>query len=329
MPTFQNITFLVTGGAGFIGSHVCEKLLSAGARVTALDNFDAFYDRTTKLRNLEDCLRNPNFRLIEGDIRDSALVTDSLKATSPQAIIHLAARAGVRPSLEDPAGYSDVNVRGTIIVLETARTCGIRNVIFASSSSVYGNQGDQPLSESLNTDKPLSPYGATKKAGELLCHASHHIHGLSIACLRFFTVYGPRQRPDLAIRKFVRLALEHKPIPFFGDGSSRRDYTHIRDIWSGIAGAIQWTMSSEPRFGIFNLGSAHPVSLAELVNLIERHVGVPIVKDMLPLQSGDVFQTCADTSRAETELGFRHQVSFEDGLSDFIQWMKQHEILSL
>lgn len=317
------MNFLVTGGAGFIGSHVCEKLLDSGAYVTVLDNFDSFYDRAEKLGNLENCLRNSNFRLIEGDIRDSEVMIHSIRSIQPQVIIHLAARAGVRPSLEDPAGYTDVNVRGTMIVLEAARICGVRNVVFASSSSVYGNQGGQPLSESLNTDKPLSPYGATKKAGELFCYAGHHVHGLSIACLRFFTVYGPHQRPDLAIRKFVQLALERKPIPFFGDGSSRRDYTHIRDIWTGIAGAIHWTQDSEPRFGVFNLGSAHPVSLRDLVSLIEKHVGVPVAKDMLPLQPGDVFQTCADTARAEAELGFRHHVPFEDGLRDFIQWMRQ------
>ncbi|MBU0509617.1 GDP-mannose 4,6-dehydratase [bacterium] len=321
MPDFRDLNVFLTGGAGFIGSHTVDELLKLGARVVCLDNFDPYYDRAEKVGNLEFCSTDPRFELIEGDIRDSVLLRHTLRRTKPNIIVHLAARAGVRPSLQDPAGYADVNVQGTAVLLEAAREEGIRDFVFASSSSVYGNQGGGPLAESLPTDTPLSPYGATKKAGEVLCHSYHHVYGMSVACLRFFTVYGPRQRPDLAIRKFVRLALDGEPIPFFGDGSSRRDYTHISDILTGILGAIRWARTSEPRYGIFNLGSAHPISLSELVNMIERSVGQPVQRQMLPLQPGDVFQTYADTSLAEAELGFRHEIEFEDGLREFVRWM--------
>jgi UDP-glucuronate 4-epimerase len=313
---------LVTGGAGFIGSHLVDHLLNSGAIVSILDNFDAFYSRHEKEQNLSAALARPELKVFEGDIRDRDFVRNTIAAAKPQVLVHLAARAGVRPSLEDPVLYADVNVRGTTILLEEARQANLKNIVFASSSSVYGNLSTVPFHESDDTDYPVSPYGATKKAGEAICHSFHAVYGMNIACLRFFTVYGPRQRPDLAIRKFVQMALDGKELTIFGDGSSRRDYTHIRDILSGILGAIQWVQSDQPRYGIFNLGSSHPVELRELIAQIEAGIGKPVRKKTMPFQPGDVIQTYADTTLAQNELGFRHEVPFADGLRDFIQWMK-------
>jgi len=315
-------TLLVTGAAGFIGSHVCDRLLEAGYSVVGLDNFDPFYPRAEKEKNLQTALKSANFSLFEGDIRDAELVTTVFRKNDISSLIHLAARAGVRSSLLEPEEFLDVNVRGTAVLLEAARKAGVRNFVFASSSSIYGDRTDVPFKESDPTDRPLSPYGASKKAGEALCYAYHHLYGPNIACLRFFTVYGPRQRPDLAIRKFAELALADRPIPVFGDGSSRRDYTHIRDILSGIRGAIEWcTQSVQPRYGIFNLGSNSPVSLENLLQLLEEVLQKPLKRDYQPTQPGDVFQTYADTTLAEYELGFRHTVPFEEGLAEFCQWL--------
>ena len=316
---------LVTGGAGFIGSHLIEVLLAAEASVTVLDNFDPFYSRGEKLRNIEACRENRLFTLVEGDIRDADLLHKLFEDVQPHAIVHLAARAGVRPSLEQPALYADVNVNGTTTLLEAARQAAIKRFVFASSSSVYGNSEVMPLREDQRTDQQVSPYGATKKAGELLCHTYYHLYGISIPCMRFFTVYGPRQRPDLAIRKFVHLALEDREIPVYGDGTSRRDYTHIRDIVGGILGAIAWSVSPAPRFGIFNLGSSHPITMQELLQSIEEFTGRPLRRNQLPFQPGDVFQTYSDTTKAEQELGFRHNVSFRDGLKEFVEWMKTRD----
>jgi UDP-glucuronate 4-epimerase len=322
MNNFKDLSILVTGAAGFIGSHLTESLLQAGAQVTGVDNFDPYYSREEKERNLADCLSSSRFRMFEGDIRDTDLMRRVFDEAKPRVLVHLAARAGVRPSLEDPAGYADVNVRGTAVLLEAARVCGVRNIVFASSSSVYGNKASLPFRESDKTDHPLSPYGATKKAGELLCHVYSHIHGLSVSCLRFFTVYGPRQRPDLAIRKFVELAMRNEELPIYGDGTTERDYTHIRDILTGIHGAIRWGMTETPRFGIFNLGSSHPIVLSDLVDKIEQLLGRPVRRKHLPMQPGDMPATYADTHLAESELGFRHDVLFDDGLREFMEWMK-------
>ena len=322
MNDFKHLHTIVTGAAGFIGSHLTESLLQAGARVTGLDNFDPFYPRSEKERNLAASLSHPGFQMLEGDIRDADFVRNALKTAAPQVLIHLAARAGVRPSLADPVGYADVNVRGTTELLEAARSCGVRNVVFASSSSVYGNQASLPFRETDTTDRPLSPYGATKKAGEAVCYAYHDVYGMSVSCLRFFTVYGPRQRPDLAIRKFVDIVLRDEELPIYGDGTTQRDYTHVRDILTGILGAIHWGMSETPRFGVFNLGSSHPIVLRDLVDKIERLVGRPVRRKHLPMQPGDMPATYADTHLAETELGFRHDVPFDDGLREFVDWMK-------
>ena len=257
--------YLVTGGAGFIGSHVCETLLKAGHSVCAYDSFDPYYPRELKERNLSDCRVHPNFMLVEGDIRDRELLATTLRAQPIAAVIHLAARAGVRPSLEQPELYAQVNIDATVGLFELCRAVGVKQVVFASSSSVYGDRDGGPFRESDNTDRPLSPYGSTKKAGEVIAHVYSHLYGFSIACLRFFTVYGPRQRPDLAIRKFVHRALNDETIPVFGDGTSRRDYTHVNDIVNGITGALNWVNGAAGRYGIVHLGSHSPVERNRLL----------------------------------------------------------------
>ncbi|MBK6766820.1 MAG: GDP-mannose 4,6-dehydratase [bacterium] len=315
---------LITGAAGFIGSHVCETLIGEGHSVYGYDNFDSYYPRALKEANLAGIRTAQSFRLIEGDIRDKLLLAETISTVKPDVVVHLAARAGVRPSLEQPELYAQVNIDATVSLFELCRINGAKKIVFASSSSVYGDRNGRPFRESDNTDHPLSPYGSTKKAGEIIAHVYSHLYGFSIACLRFFTVYGPRQRPDLAIRKFVQRALQDEPIPVFGDGSSRRDYTHVSDIVRGILGAIGWTERSDGLYGIFNLGSSSPIELRELLAGIEAGVGRQLKIERLPKQPGDVYQTFADTSLAERELGFRHDVPFGDGLRDFIEWMKRN-----
>lgn len=310
-------TILVTGAAGFIGSHLCERLLADGRRVVGLDSFDSFYDPKIKRANIAGCLTNSNFRLVEGDIRDADVVAGALKGCD--LVVHLAARAGVRPSIEDPLLYQDVNVRGTNIILETMRKLGMKKLVFASSSSVYGNNKKVPFSETDVVDNPISPYAATKKAGELICHAYHHLFGMDITCLRFFTVYGARQRPDLAIHKFAKLILAGKSIPVFGDGSMMRDHTYIDDIIAGVVAAIDHCGG----YKIYNLGESRPVSLSDLIAAIERAVGKKAIIERLPLQPGDVYQTYADVSRAKAELGYEPSTEIEAGLAMFAKWLSK------
>ncbi|MBE7507719.1 MAG: GDP-mannose 4,6-dehydratase [Planctomycetia bacterium] len=310
-------TILVTGAAGFIGSHLCERLLADGRRVVGLDSFDSFYDPKIKRANIAGCLTNSNFRLVEGDIRDAEVVAAALKGCD--LVVHLAARAGVRPSIEDPLLYQDVNVRGTNVILETMRKLGMKKLVFASSSSVYGNIKKVPFSETDVVDNPISPYAATKKAGELICHAYHHLFGMDITCLRFFTVYGARQRPDLAIHKFAKLILAGKSIPVFGDGSMMRDHTYIDDIIAGVVAAIDHCGG----YKIYNLGESRPVSLSDLIAAIERAVGKKAMIERLPLQPGDVHQTYADVSRAKAELGYEPSTEIEAGLAKFAQWLSK------
>jgi UDP-glucuronate 4-epimerase len=316
---------LVTGAAGFIGSHVCDLLLKRGHRVVGVDNFDAGYPRQTKEENLQSAKANRNFSLVEGDIRDARLAEQIFGEHKISVVLHLAARPGVRASMEAPELCLDTNVRGTVVQLEAARKAAVKRFVFASSSSVYGNRDEVPFRESDSTDKPLSPYGASKKAGEAICYTYHHLYGMAVACLRLFTVYGPRQRPDLAIRKFAELALAGKPLPVFGDGTSRRDYTHIQDILTGVQGAMDWcSRPGSPRYGIFNLGSNNPVTLEELLRDLSEALQMPLKREQLRFQSGDVFQTYADTTLAERELGFRHTIPFKEGLADFCRWLKDH-----
>jgi UDP-glucuronate 4-epimerase len=310
-------TALVTGAAGFIGSHLCESLLQDGWRVVGVDCFDSFYDPSVKRQNVARCLSNKRFSLIESDIRDRSAMQAAC-ALGIDVVVHLAARAGVRPSIEDPPLYQDVNVYGTCVLLEAVRAQRISRVIFASSSSVYGNSSKVPFSESDNVDNPISPYAATKKAGELLCHTYHHLFDINIFCLRFFTVYGARQRPDLAIHKFTRLIEEGSSIPVFGDGSMMRDHTYIEDIISGVRAAMDRCKG----YRIYNLGESQPVSLSDLIAAIETALGKKAAIQRLPRQPGDVDRTYADVSRATAELGFRPSTSLAVGLEAFVRWFR-------
>jgi len=319
----KKTTALVTGGAGFIGSHLCSELLRHGKRVISVDSFCDFYDPEIKranIRAVESEDANGAFVSVEGDIRDTGLLDEVFDKYCPDLVYHIAAYAGVRPSIENPALYYSVNVDGTLSVLECMRRHGVRDLVFASSSSVYGNNRKLPFSEVDSVDNPISPYAATKKAGELLCHTYHHLHGISVACLRFFTVYGPRQRPDLAIHKFARLMLEGKEIPFFGDGSTERDYTYIDDIIKGVIGAAEWISGEKPAYGIFNLGESRTISLDMMVATLERALNVKAVLRHLDMQPGDVLRTYADISKARAELGYAPCVDFEEGISRFAEW---------
>jgi UDP-glucuronate 4-epimerase len=309
---------LVTGAAGFIGSHLCEALLARGDEVVGLDNFDPFYARAVKEANLAECRKRAAFRLIEGDLRDEALAGQVL-ADGIDAVVHLAAKAGVRPSIAEPLLYQDVNVRGTAVLLEAARRAGVKRFIFASSSSVYGNNEKVPFAETDNVDFPISPYAATKKAGELLAHTYAHLYRMGVTCLRFFTVYGPRQRPDLAIHKFTRLISRGEPIPVFGDGSASRDYTYIDDIIDGVLRALDCCNS----YRIYNLGEAQPVTLATLIATLEQALGRTARIDRLPAQPGDVERTFADITRARQELGYSPQTALADGIARFVEWFRR------
>lgn len=312
---------LVTGAAGFIGSHTCEALLARDWEVVGLDNFDPFYDRSIKESSLAALGRDARFSFVEGDIRDAAVVARCLKGAD--AVIHLAARAGVRPSLEDPCLYASVNVEGTTRILEACRQAGVRRVVFGSSSSVYGDDTPAPFEESALAVNPISPYAATKRAGELLCETFTHLYGLRIAALRFFTVYGPRQRPDLAIHKFTRLISEGQPIDQYGDGSAERDHTHISDILQGVLGALAWTDGDGAACETFNLGESRTVRLDELISLIGKALDRQPTVRRLPPQPGDVRRTCASITKARSVLGYAPRVPIEDGISEFVTWYRR------
>ncbi len=306
---------LVTGGAGFIGSHLVERLLADGRDVVVLDAFDPFYDPAAKERNLAAVAAHPSFTLVRGDIRDAAAL-DRAFERPVGAVIHLAAKAGVRPSIEDPAGYASVNLDGTVRILEACRRHGVSTFLFGSSSSVYGNNAKVPFAEDDPVDHPISPYAATKRGGELLAHSYHHLFGMKVACLRFFTVFGPRQRPDLAIRKFAALIAAKRPLPVYGDGSTGRDYTYVDDIVDGILRALERTTG----FHVWNLGGAHPVLLRDLIARLASGLGVEPIVQRLELQPGDVLRTWADIGRAQRELGWAPATSFERGMESFLSW---------
>jgi len=311
---------LVTGGAGFIGSHLCERLLGDGIRVICLDNFDSFYDPQIKIRNVEGIEKKyPGlFELVTGDIRNPEHLNEILQKNKFDFVVHLAARAGVRPSIADPLLYQDVNIRGTTVLLEACRKHEVHNFIFASSSSVYGENQRVPFSEEVLDIQPISPYGATKRAGELLCYSYHHLYGMNIACLRIFTAYGPRQRPEMAIHKFTRLIDRGEKIPVFGDGSSRRDYTYIDDLVDGILRVIR----HHEGFEVYNLGESQTTSLKELIRLIEEAFGKKTNVEMLEFQPGDVSVTYADISKAERMLRYQPRVKMEEGIKRFVEWYK-------
>ncbi len=309
---------LVTGGAGFIGSHLVERLLEDGCGVVVLDNFDDFYDPRIKRRNVEAALENRTYKLVEGDIRDSDLLERLFGEQGFSAVIHLAARAGVRPSIEDPVVYTSVNLDGTTRLLEACRAHQVDRFVFGSSSSVYGNNEKVPFAECDPVDHPISPYAATKKSGEILCHAHQHLFGMKIACLRFFTVYGPRQRPEMAIHKFAARMVRGETIEQFGDGLSARDYTFVSDIVDGVIRALERAEG----FHIWNLGGSRTIQLGQLIETIGRVFDVEPKVQRLPSQPGDVERTWADTALAKRELGWEPSVALEKGLQQFREWFE-------
>jgi UDP-glucuronate 4-epimerase len=315
-------TILVTGGAGFIGSHLCERLLSDGTRVICFDNFDSFYDPNVKIKNAEGMAKKfPDlFDLVTGDIRNPDHLKGVFQKNKIDSVVHLAARAGVRPSIAEPLLYQDVNIRGTMVLLENCKAHVIKNFIFASSSSVYGENQRVPFKEEDLDIQPISPYGATKRAGELVCYSYHHLYGMNIACLRIFTAYGPRQRPEMAIHKFTRLIDQGEKIPIYGDGSSRRDYTYIDDLVDGILGVIRYHKG----FEIYNLGESQTTSLKELIRLIEEAFGRKANIEMLESQPGDVSMTYADITKAKRMLKYQPKVRMEEGIKRFVEWYKEN-----
>jgi UDP-glucuronate 4-epimerase len=317
---------LVTGGAGFIGSHVVEALLCRNHRIAVFDNFDPFYPPDWKRRNLEEARASGEINLFEADICDPSAVQEAFTSFNPELVIHLAARAGVRPSIEHPALYERVNVAGTLNLLEAAHRHGLKRFVFGSSSSVYGESAPAPFREDNFFLRPISPYAATKLAGENLCYTYSHLYGMRIVCVRLFTVYGPRQRPDLAIHKFTALIQGGLEIPIFGDGSSGRDYTYIDDIVSGICSAAGWCCENSAGGGaceIFNLGNSNPVRLNELIAAMEKAIGKPARRKELPAQPGDVGLTWADIAKARSILGYAPKTGLEEGLRRFVEWYKQ------
>jgi UDP-glucuronate 4-epimerase len=312
------MNLLITGGAGFIGSHVADRRLGRGDRVVVLDDFNDFYDPRRKRANVAAHSTSPRYRLVEGDIRDRELVFRLFAEERFDAVVHLAARAGVRPSLAQPVLYEEVNCVATLHLLEAAIAHGKPRFVFASSSSVYGINSKLPFAEDDPIERPISPYATTKRAGELHVFSTHHLYGLRAACLRFFTVYGPRQRPEMAIARFIRCMEAGEPIPFFGDGGSRRDYTYIDDIADGVEAALD----ADFAFEIVNLGSAHPVTLAELVAALEKATGKRARLARGPMQPGDVPVTFASVEKAQRLLAFRSKVSLEEGLRRSVDWYR-------
>lgn len=311
---------LVTGGAGFIGSHLVDRLLAESEwQITAVDDFNDFYSPEIKHRNIAEHVRSPNYRIIDADIRDWRTMEALFTQYHFDIIVHLAARAGVRPSLAEPRLYAETNVNGTLNLLELARMHHVNHFVFGSSSSVYGINAKVPFAEDDRIHQPISPYAATKAAGELLCHTYSHLYDMRIVCLRFFTVYGARQRPDLAIHKFARLITEGKPIQVFGDGTTRRDYTYIDDIIAGVRAAIDHEATP---FEIFNLGESQTVELNELIALLERGLDIRAVIDRQPLQPGDVPITFADISKSRELLGYDPKTKIADGIPKFLEWFR-------
>jgi len=312
---------LVTGGAGFIGSHLCEALLRQGNQVLCLDNFCDFYSPSVKRSNISSCLSHPSFQLVEADITQEEQLEQLFHENDIGLVIHLAAMAGVRPSIVNPELYARVNVQGTVNLLQQCANRGIGKFIFASSSSVYGNNPKVPFSESDPVDHPISPYAATKKAGELFCHTWHHLYGISMLCLRFFTVYGPRQRPDLAIHKFLSLMERGEALPVFGDGSTSRDYTFIDDIIQGVLKAVDY-IQHHHCYEIINLGNDHSVSLSQMISTLEAVSGKTAIQKQQSLPEGDVLRTHADLSKAKRLLGYHPTTSFIEGVKTFWDWWK-------
>ena len=308
---------LVTGGAGFIGSSLVDKLLQTGHAVTVVDNFNDYYSPAIKEANVASHRDNPRFSLVRADVEDECAMADVFDASTFDLVAHLAARAGVRPSIDRPTDYMKTNVIGTAVILNEMARHGIKKLVFASSSSVYGNCAAESFSEDLKVTEPISPYAASKSACEQLCYTFHHLYGIQTVCLRFFTVYGPRQRPDLAIHKFVDLIEARKPIKMFGDGSTKRDYTFIDDIVHGVLSAIDYDKTG---YEIINLGGGEPITLRRMISTIETALGKSAIVETLPMQPGDVTKTVCDWSKAHRLLGYTPETKFEDGIRKFIAW---------
>lgn len=312
------MTIIVTGCAGFIGSHVVDWLLRDGKNVVGVDNFDSFYNPSIKMKNIEPNLDDNNFVFYRADIRDKAEMDSIFEDNDIEVIIHLAARAGVRPSIQDPLLYEDVNIKGTLNLLELSKEYGIKNFVFASSSSVYGVNEKVPFSESDMVERSISPYAASKKACETYCYTYHHLYDIPVVCLRFFTVYGPRQRPEMAIHKFTRLIDNGQEIEMYGDGTSKRDYTYITDIVDGIVAAVDKRSGYE----IINLGDSKVVELQYLISLIEENLGKKAQIKKMPVQLGDVPITYADISKAQTLFGYAPEIGIEEGIKNFVEWYR-------
>ena len=342
--------FLITGGAGFIGSTVAERLLNSGDKVVVVDNFNDFYDYNRKIRNILEITDNFNrinefndsltkgekinklaeivnsdrFTLVYGDIRNREAMDKIFAENSFDLVFNPAAMAGVRPSLLDPMLYEDVNVRGYMNLLELCKKYGVKKFVQASSSSVYGNNKEVPFKETAIVDFAISPYAATKKSCEVMGHVYHKLYNVDMVQLRFFTVYGPKQRPDLAIHKFTKMILEDKPIPFYGDGTTKRDYTYIDDIVDGVLKSMSYLFNNENVYEIFNLGESHVVSLKEMVETIENTLGKKAILDIQPMQPGDVDKTYADISKAKSMIGYDPQTNFAEGIKKFVEWYKRY-----
>ncbi len=317
-------TYLVTGGAGFIGSSLTEKLLNEGNRVIAIDNFCDYYSPLLKEKNIKDFLDNPNYKLYRTDIRNSEDIKKIFSDNKIDVIVHLAAMAGVRPSIENPLLYQEVNGMGTQNILEAAKLNNINSLVMASSSSVYGNCKEIPFRENMIVDFAISPYAATKKSNEVMAHVYHKLNNMNIIMLRFFTVYGPKQRPDLAINKFTRLMLEGKSIPMYGDGTTSRDYTYIDDIVDGIIKSCDYVEKNDNVYEIINLGSNNPISLKEMINTIGEVLNVEPNIEVLPMQPGDVDRTYADITKANKLLGYNPSITFKEGIEKFVLWYKNN-----
>lgn len=315
-------TYLVTGGAGFIGSTLSERLLKEGNKVVIIDNFCDFYDEKIKENNIKELLKNNNFKLYRKDIRDREALKEIFDENNINIVMHLAAMAGVRPSIENPILYQEVNCMGTQNILEEMRAHNVKNLVMASSSSVYGNCKEVPFREDMVVDFAISPYAATKKANEVMTHVYHKLFDMNVIMLRFFTVYGPKQRPDLAINKFTRLMLNGEEIPMFGDGTTSRDYTYIDDIVDGIVKSCNYVLENKNVYEILNIGNSSPVSLKEMIETIAKVLNVKPNIKQLPMQPGDVDRTYADISKAQKLIGYEPKVTFEEGIRKFVEWYK-------
>lgn len=327
----MKLKILVTGGAGFIGSSLCEKLMDLGNDIIIVDNFNDFYNPSIKIKNIDN-LKEKNIsnkkalNVYQVDIRDTNALDGIFEKENIDLVIHLAAMAGVRPSITNPLLYSDVNINGTINILNMCVKYNIKKLIFASSSSIYGNNKKIPFSEEHIVETPISPYAMTKKSGELICYTYHHLYKMDMACLRFFTVYGPKQRPDLAIYKFTKNIFEGSKIQLYGDGTTQRDYTYIDDIIDGIVKTTNWIMEKKQVFEVFNLGESKTISLKNMIATIEKHIGKKADIEYIGLQPGDVEKTYANIEKAKRILNYNPQIEFEDGIEKFVRWYKEEYI---